>query len=153
MQTKRKYKSKTQKKRNMKGGFLGFFESNSEQYAPKKSWSDWLSGITSSAKSSFQDLTTTQTQIPGQYQSPGQSPSQPYQSPSQPYQSPGQSPYQSPAPYKSSFGGKKSRKLRKRRNIKQKGGTNLAYNAETVKNVRVAEPTYWIKGGTRRHKK
>jgi len=171
MASKRNHRKRTQKKRNLKrkglkdkslkgkslkGGFLGLFENNSDPYAPKKSWSDRFNNLTSSAKSYFSGLFGSNQTQPINYESsinyeplpqqqePIQQQQEPIQQQQEPIQQTNYEPLQQQA-------GKKSRKHKYR---KQKGGdSNLAYYAQPVSNIKVAEPTYWIKGGTRRYRK
>jgi hypothetical protein len=71
-----------------------------------------------------------------------------------PMQAPMQDPMQAIEPaYTQTFGGRRRRRSKARRGLRGgKGGLGLTYYATPVSGIKVAEPTYWIKGGRRRRR-
>lgn len=61
-------------------------------------------------------------------------------------------PVENTSSYNATGGRRRSRKMRRRRMRGGKGGLGLTYYATNVSDIKMAEPTNWIKGGSRRRR-
>jgi len=139
---------KLMRRKNQKGGLFGFWESTSDPTAPKQSWSEWWSGSSSSlangaenmvesganavssglssASNSVEGFLSTDINLTGSNANAN-----------------GNAEYNSQQ--NNPMGGKRRHRMRG-----GKGGLGLTYYASPVHGANVAEPTYWIKGGSKR---
>ena len=119
---------KSRKSMNQRGGLFGFFE-DKDPNAPKTSILDSASGMFSSSKDWVSSASSSLPSMPS-FSSSSTAPA----------------PVPSAVPPAVSGG-------RRRRHMRGgKGGLGLTYYASPVHGANVAEPTYWIKGGSRRRK-
>jgi hypothetical protein len=127
-----------------KGGLWGLFEGSSDPNAPKKSWGDWWSGSTNSAENALTSgynsvasgLSSTSSSIQNGLNADIDVNGSPQVSTNE-YAETGSNP----------IGGRR----RHRRHMRGgKGELGLTYYATPVVGSRTAEPTYWIKGGSKK---
>ena len=172
-----KRKNRHTRRKRQKGGFWNPFSSEPDDpYAPKSGFfsnigsyfssatdkantglGNAASGITGSVTSTLSSLnpfsSSSSSSTPSSYSSPSSSSSS-YSSPSSTstsYASPSSEiASQSTGQVSSSYGGRSKRKAMRG----GKGGLGLTYYATDVANsgLKVAEPTYWIKGGSKRRR-
>ena len=161
-----RHKKQRRTRRSQRGGgvmydWFGIGSPDAPVYQSPESqgWGDWFSGVGTKAKEEATNVITSADNIIG---SAANTATEAVSGAANAVTSAvssdtTQPPYTSP-PYNQGQvvgGGRRRRKSRKLHRSKLrggKGGLDLTYYATDVSGMKVADPTYWIKGGSRRHR-
>ncbi len=124
----------TRSRTRQKGGFWPF--TSSDPYASTQSWGDYFSGLGNKANSAIGNMTTGITEgATNMYNSTDVTTTT-----------------NDLNTVPSTVSGGKRNKTRNRRMKGGKGDMGLTYYATPVSGLSVAKPTYWLKGGSKKHK-
>ena len=163
-----KHKKQRRTKRSQRGGgvmydWFGIGNPDVPVYQSQVSsqesqgWGDWFSGVGTKTKEQANNLITSADNIVGTAANTATeavsgaanavTSAVSFDTTQPPYTSP---PYNPEQVVGGGRRGRKSKKLRGRKLHGGKGGLGLTYYATDVSGMKVADPTYWIKGGSRR---
>jgi hypothetical protein len=151
----RKHRRTKRKSQRQRGGFLGFGSSeDSSSSGEPGMFSNAMSSVTgatsnlvSGSEGYLQGVKDKSNSWFSGFSNPFSSSSSSSPSPSP---SPAPSPSTEPTTSYNPLGGRRTRRRRGFRG--GKGGLGLTYYASPVSDIKVAEPTTWLKGGSRRRK-